>query len=128
MGRGSRGPLAQAEVSSEAFEVGAGQGFRENVGDIVTGADTCDRDFTVGNELADGVVFHTNVFHLRVPDMVLGEAAGRVVIAVEGGGVRLGKADAIKELAEEYRFMGRVVQRDVFGIARGIRNNFLLLR
>jgi len=109
MGSGTRVSLAQAEVTSEAFEVSAGQGFCEDVGDIVTGADASYRDLFVGNELADGMVFHTDVLDLGVPDMVLGQAAGCVVIAVEGGHVRLGKADAIEELAEEDRFMGCVV-------------------
>jgi hypothetical protein len=68
-----------------------------------------------------------NVFHLGVPDMVLSKAAGHVIITVEGGGIWLSKANAIEELVEEYHFIGCIVQYNIFGIAQGICNNFLLL-
>jgi len=46
---------------------------------------------------------------MRVPDMVLGEAAGSVVVAMKGGGIALWKAEPIKELAEEAGLMRGVV-------------------
>jgi hypothetical protein len=51
------------------------------------------------------VIFHSDVFDLGVPDMVLGQAAGSVVVAVEGGGSRLREANAVEELTEKDGFV-----------------------
>jgi hypothetical protein len=117
MGRGILVLLAQAKVVAEALEVGAGEGFGEDVGDIVAGSDACDRDFIVFNKLADGVIFHSDVFDLGVPDMIFSQAAGSIVIAVERGGLSFSEANTVEELTKENCLMGCVVQCDVFHLA-----------
>jgi hypothetical protein len=94
-----------------------GEGFGEDVSDIVTGLDMCDRDLIVFNKLADGVIFHLDVFDLGVPDMVFSQVAGSVIIAVVRGGFCFGKANTIEELMKENCLMGRVVQCDVLHVA-----------
>jgi hypothetical protein len=82
MGRLSRAMRAETEVVSKPKEVRAGEGFRENVGDVVAGSNPRDGEFFVGNEFSDGVVLYSNMFDLRMPHMVFSQATRGVVVAV----------------------------------------------
>ena len=66
-----------------------GKGFGENAHYVVAGVDTYDRDLIIINQLVDGVISHLNVFSLEVPDMVLSQADGSVIVAIERGGLCL---------------------------------------
>ena len=65
-------------------------------------------EFAVGG-IVRNVVPTAAFSGMRVPDMVLGEAAGSVVVAMKEGGIALWKAESIEELAEEAGLMRGVV-------------------
>ena len=73
---------AETEVVSKPKEVRAGEGFRENVGDVLAGPNPRDSEFFVGNKFSDGVVLHSNMFDLWMPHMVFSQATRGVVVAV----------------------------------------------
>jgi hypothetical protein len=59
----------EAKVLPQSHEVSAVEGLSENIGRVVTGANTGDRQFPACNEFAN-VEFYAYVFDSRVEDMV----------------------------------------------------------
>ena len=71
MGRLSKAMLAEAKIVAEAEEIWACERLSEDVSDVVARPDLCNSQLAICNELANGVILHTNVFDLRVPHVVL---------------------------------------------------------
>jgi hypothetical protein len=54
----------------QSHEVSAVEGLSQDIGRVVTGANTGDRQFLACNEFANVVEFYAYVFDFRVEDMV----------------------------------------------------------
>ena len=60
--------------------------FCENVCSVICGADLKDAGVITFNMLSELVELHTDVFDVRVPDLILGEAKSSVIVVVYGSG------------------------------------------
>ena len=73
---------AQSEQLSEFPEFCFCERLGEDVGDIVSGRNVLDCDFSVLNRFANEVVAHVNVFCARVKFVVLSECDRSLIIAI----------------------------------------------
>ena len=62
------------------------------------------------------MVLYMDVLDLQMPDVVICQVAGGIIVTVKWGWVMLGEADAIQKLVKEQCFMRGIVESDVFGI------------
>jgi hypothetical protein len=74
-------------------------------------------DGAVFNQLTDVVEFHADMFHVWVAHMVLCQAMCSIVVTQERHGSRWGEAEASEEFTKEGKFMGGIVESNVFCIA-----------
>lgn len=102
--------------------------FCKDVSCIVIRTDTSNREFIPGNHLANGMIPDADMFHSRVPDMVLGKDRGCDVVTINWCGRRGEEVKGVKDSPEESGLMSRFMEGDIFCIARGIGDKALFLR
>jgi hypothetical protein len=81
----------------EAFKVGFGERFGEDVGGVVSRGDTTDGEEFLIDKVSCGVIFDVNVFDVGMVAVVAGEFSSRVIVAVEGSGTGRGKANTFEQ-------------------------------
>ena len=69
----------------EVKKIDAAEGFCENVRSIACRVDAKDLGITILDVLMDFVELNANMFDTRVPNLVLCQSQGSVVVAVYGG-------------------------------------------
>ena len=90
---------ADAQVVSQTQEVRPSQGFCEDIGHVVRGPNTRDFDGLLLDQLPNRMEFDPDVFDRGVASLILGEAGGSIVIAVQRGRFFGEETDAVQELA-----------------------------
>jgi len=107
---------AKPQIGSQSQVIHPTKWLGQNIHGVIHGAYSSHLYLPIRDQFPNIVVFDVDVFHSRMPEMVLRENRCSVIIAVDGCRASGEKVDFIQQFPKEYGFMGRLMQSDVFSI------------
>ena len=109
------------------------EGLCQDVGNLVTCGDVLDRERTLLERVADGVVAHSNVLRAVVKWRVLRKSHRELVVNKNARGrqrrrkrMKKGAVEVVQECAEPEHFLRSSRKSDILGLSARLRNWLLL--